>query len=375
MATPNSPSRGPLSRAVHFVALDDSTQAPVWVELTPPGEFFGRDGRGPYRSDVESILDAFHAMGMPLPIDYEHQSSQATKNGQPAPAAGWVHELQSREGGAIWGRVEWTARGGKMVADHEYRYLSPEFMHLQDGTVVALASAGLTNKPNLYLTALNRQADGDGASTSTHMRKAMDELIERLRYMLNLPVTSTPEEIAGHLQRLMDQLQAPATAAMRQQLGLAANAGLAELITAAHGRLGAEPDPARYVRRAEHDAVAGELAAMKLERAEHAVQQAVEGAMREGRLLPTQKDWAVAYCRQDPAGFGKWREAAPVVAPLGEVATHARAAGPNGDGITSQQFPGADPERLAQHQSIQAYAATHKVDYATAALAVMTQQH
>ncbi len=40
----------------------------------------------------------------------------------------------------------------------------------------------------------------------------MDELLERLRYLLNLPVTTTAEEIAAQLDKLKAQIGADAAA-------------------------------------------------------------------------------------------------------------------------------------------------------------------
>ena len=131
---------------------------PEWVELIPAGEFSGRDGRGPYTLDPAAVQSAFADWGMPLAIDYEHQAFNAAENGQPAPAAGWINALDVRAG-ALWGQVEWTERAAGHVTAREYRFLSPVFDHDKQGRVLRLLGAGLTNNPNLYLTALNRRGE------------------------------------------------------------------------------------------------------------------------------------------------------------------------------------------------------------------------
>jgi phage I-like protein len=136
--------------------VDLSGTAPALVQLLPAGTFSGRDGRGPYRLDVQSVLSEFSKWGMPLAIDFEHQAIHAPENGNPAPAAGWISQLENKPSG-IWGRVEWTAKASAMLAAKEYRYLSPVFDHAKDGTVARLIGAGLTNNPNLYLTAIARR--------------------------------------------------------------------------------------------------------------------------------------------------------------------------------------------------------------------------
>ncbi|MDP2832166.1 MAG: phage protease [Pseudomonadota bacterium] len=137
--------------------LGECTEKTGWVHLVPAGTFTGRDGRGPYRLDTAAILQTFATWGMDLPVDYEHQSVTAGTNGQPAPAAGWIKQLDAREGG-LWGRVEWTERALAMIRAKEYRYLSPVFRYQPDGCIMAILGAGLTNQPNLHLTALHRAA-------------------------------------------------------------------------------------------------------------------------------------------------------------------------------------------------------------------------
>ena len=91
---------------------DDVASAPEWIELLPAGVFYGRDGRGPFRlDDPAAVIASTTAMQMNagLPIDYDHATDFGAPEGRPAPAAGWIRELEVRDG-AVWGRVEWTAR-------------------------------------------------------------------------------------------------------------------------------------------------------------------------------------------------------------------------------------------------------------------------
>jgi phage I-like protein len=59
---------------------------------------------------------------------------------------------------ACWGRAEWTATAREMIANREYRYLSPSFLfHAATGAIVRLKGAGLVHNPNLHLAALASQ--------------------------------------------------------------------------------------------------------------------------------------------------------------------------------------------------------------------------
>lgn len=316
----NSPS-SPCTQARHVIELA-SGDVPEWVELIPAGQFYGRDGRGPYFLNADAVQQAFASWAMPLAIDYEHQAFNALENGQPAPAAGWINALEVRTG-AMWGKVEWTERAASYIAPREYRFLSPVFDYDKSGQIVRVTGAGLTNNPNLYLTALNRRSD----SPSSHrLETNMDELLERIRYMLNLPVTATPEEIKAHIQRLIDAIDAPTTVAMSSTLGLAdkhPGACLPDLFKAMHARLGTEPDPSRYVPKDEFDRVAHSLSSLQSEQDIARVERTVRAAMTACKVSPGMEAWARAYCKADAVGFDSYLETAPVLMPGGGQASHA----------------------------------------------------
>jgi phage I-like protein len=148
------------------------------IQLLPAGEFRTTDTRpadvDAWRLDAESaaaLIAASAAKGK-LVIDYEHQSLSATKNGQPAPAAGWFKTLEWREGQGLFATdVEWTDKARQMIQSGEYRYLSPVIDYDKStGTVLRLISAALTNTPALdgmeEVTALKRVTP-EGGDKST----------------------------------------------------------------------------------------------------------------------------------------------------------------------------------------------------------------
>lgn len=291
----------------HAVALP-SGPAPEWVHLIPAGEFSGRDGRGPYQANPQSVLEQFATWRMPLAIDYEHQGINTVDNGQPAPAAAWIAELQERDG-EIWGRVDWTDKAAGMIAAKEYKYLSPVFDHAKDGTLIRLVGAGLTNNPNLYLTALARRA-------AHALEIAMPELLERIIYMLNLPLTSTAEEVQAHLQRVIDGAKSDAAtvAQMRKALGLAEDAGAETVAQSMQARIqSTEPDPARFVPRAEFERVSHAFSSLQTEREAELTDRLVTAAMSSGKVSPGMESWARSYCQRDRSGFAKYLETAPVI--------------------------------------------------------------
>jgi phage I-like protein len=118
--------------------------------------------------------------------------------------------------------------------------------------------------------------------------------------MLNLPVTSTPDEVAAALQKVIDRLKTAETAA----------ANAAKELAAAQAR---QPDPAQYVPIALHKQVSDQLAALQVEIARREAEAAVEAAMSARKVSPGMKDWALAYASRDLEGFKAFVAAAPEI--------------------------------------------------------------
>lgn len=127
-------------------------------------------------------------------------------------------------------------------------------------------------------------------------------------------------------------------------------------------------------------------------RQRHAANLAFADALvAEGRMLPAARDVVVATLdhladQTEPVEFGEGDARAPLadaykamlkaqprIVEFGEQATRERAATPGSaaEDDDAQFAESADPERMAQHKAVRAYMAEHKVDYATAARAVI----
>lgn len=135
---------------------------PEWVHLLPAtsGLVQTNDSRGPYNvANAEQIIAASFANRDKLVIDENHATDLAAPKGLPAPARGWIVEMQARESG-IWGRVEWTKTGRELLEDRAFSGLSPVvgLPEKDSREIVAIHRASLVNQPNLQgLTALNQQ--------------------------------------------------------------------------------------------------------------------------------------------------------------------------------------------------------------------------
>jgi phage I-like protein len=291
--------------------------APDRVQLLPPGpEISGRDGRRWTLDDPAELVRAFQAGGTDLPIDWEHASVVAAPLGMPAPAAGWITALEVDPDGSLWGRVEWTEEGGRAVASRAYRYLSPAFAHDKELRIRRIQNAGLTNSPNLRMTALNRTTDQETEMDLTPVTTA-----------LGLAAGSDASVIAAAVNRLKTAAEAPDATRFAPR---------EELVTALNRATAAET----------------ELAALKSAAAEAEISGCVDAAIAEGRITPAGRDFYLAACRaQGAEAFKAFVAAQPVIAGQQKPATQPGT--PGAHGLTAEELAvcrmnGTDPEEFAK---------------------------
>lgn len=195
--------------------------APDWIMLLPPGpDVAGVDGRRWRLSDPSRLIDAFKARGRDVVVDWEHGSEGKALAGERTPAAGWIKELQVRDG-AVWGRVAWTDQGRADVTSGAYRHISPAFDYSRTTYEIhRLASVGLVHAPNLpELPALNRE--------NPNREKLMD--LSMLAAELGLPGAATLGDVLAAVRKAK-----------------------ADLVTATNRA--ETPDISRFVPRADFDA-------------------------------------------------------------------------------------------------------------------------
>lgn len=280
------------------------------LKLLPAGEFRARDGRpaecAGWHIDAAiagSLIAAATSREVPYVIDYEHQTLNSAKNGQPAPAAAWFKALEWREGDGLYATdVDWTARATSMIEAKEYRYLSPVFAYDKAGNVTALLHVALTNTPALdcldevQLAAASVMAGASASaavaalSTETFSKDPnMDELLEQLRWLLNMPVGATADDIKAQLQKLIDSLS-------NGQGVAAASVSVPVLLDSQRSQIAAlsanQVDPAKFVPIAVMTELRTQLDAANAALAGNEVGELVTAALSDGRLLPAQEAWA-----------------------------------------------------------------------------------
>ncbi|ENN0491632.1 phage protease [Salmonella enterica] len=362
------------------------------VRIFPAGEFRSNDGRPKEcpswvmnAACAQRLIAAAASKKVDYSFDYEHQTLRAVTNGKPAPASAWFKSLEWVEGDGLYAvDVDWTAAASQMIAAREYRYLSPMFdYHPVTGEVGQLINVALTNLPALeeldegVIAAASRLA----ATSSTFPEStSMDEeqiayLLSQLRWILNLPETSTAADIKTELEKIITAISGgKELAATNVDLLALINAGtdkdarIAEQAAQIADLSQRVYDPAKFVPVAALSQVQEQYAQTITESGSQEVEQLITAALSDRRLLPGELEtWARDLGQKDPAALKAYLEKAPPMAALNRMQTQEapgttsgapRSADPRNEGknpaaldpvlvALSQQF-GHDPAEIAR---------------------------
>ncbi|MFD2012959.1 phage protease [Acinetobacter vivianii] len=142
-------------------------------------------------------------------IDYEHATLKSKNNGEAAPAAGWLLAggFIYKEGvGLCSSKFDWLEKAKAHIEAKEYKYLSPVFLYNSAGEIITLINLALTNTPAIENLQAKIAAAAQEFFAQNLQDSTMDELLEHLRWMLNLPLAATPEEIKAELSKLQQQI-------------------------------------------------------------------------------------------------------------------------------------------------------------------------
>ena len=162
----HAPSYLEKALAFQLEEAEGQVAVPDWVQIFPKGpELATMDGRKFKMSDPDAFVASQNtSSAMPIMVDYDHLSSFAPEENGDQTAAGWIEELEVRDG-QVWARVVWTVRASKQIAEREWRFVSPEFMvNKQTKEVAQLDALALVNRPAFQMKALahrTRKSNGD----------------------------------------------------------------------------------------------------------------------------------------------------------------------------------------------------------------------
>lgn len=321
------------------------------LQLVPAGEFRASDGRAmdvaTWRIDAASaqlVIERFNALRKPLVIDYEHQTLHKEENGQPAPAAGWIRGLRWIEGRGLYAEADLTPRARAHIDADEYLYFSPVFEYARpDGTVLRILMGAFTNDPAIHgMDALNLAAVA--AAHLPNQESQVNPLLKALLAALGLPETTTEAAATAALTAMgpLAALKARADAASTA-LGLTADA-TPDAVVAACSSLRTQaaatsPDPAKYVPVAVVDELKTGMAVLTAKQLERDINDLVQPALADGRLLPAQEAWARDLGKSNTAALTSYLATAHPIAALSSMQTAGRVALPQGgNGLTADEL-------------------------------------
>lgn len=322
--------------ALSALSIELNGTAPSEIQLLPDGLFKAKDGRPQgldgwilNNENVQAVIQSANSQTDAFVVDYDHLSLYSKQNGVPAKAAGWFKTLEYREGLGLFATdVEWTQSAALAIQNKEYRYISPVLTYdTKTGAVQKILMCALVNVPALDgmkdLTALAQQFFNTEA-----LSMDLDELLERLRYLFNLPTLATVEEIKAQMDKLRTLMDSAPTE----------TAAASSILTI----LESKTMPEKTVDLSTHVPVSAvhelqkEIAALNSKINQNAVDDLVKVGLSDGRITPALTDWAKGLPHEALSAF---LDKATPIAALSGMQT--------GDKPPESDVPALAPEEIA----------------------------
>lgn len=301
--------------------------------IIPEGEFRGIDGR-PFDAPSwnltleqgQQIVAVLNQRHIDMVIDYEHSTLKANTTGDAAPAAGWLKPegfVYVNGVGICSNQFEWTDKAKGFIESDEYKYISPVLFYDTTGAVLGLHSVALTNTPNLDTLPEAKLAALAQDFLSTSQDSEMnEELLERLRWMLNLPISATAEDIIAELNKLASQLNemTGVTLAANGQNLFDAVTAMNQLKIAANSQ--ASVDPTQYVPMAVYKEALSSASTAHSNAQAKEIDDLIVAACSDGRLTGQASiDWIKAQASTNPDFVKAHLESLPKIAALNQQQT------------------------------------------------------
>lgn len=302
-----------------------------WYQLLPDGEFSAIDGRphevpgGKWKMNADiaaRLIQRAQLRANDLVIDYEHQTLKTEENGKPAPAAGWFKDMQYRPGKGLYIKPAWLSAAKAHIDASEYRYLSAVFPYdKQTGEPLEIQMAALTNYPGVDgMDAIAALAAKKFTTTTNpdplqkQGEPPMNPLLQQLLAAIGITVPDGAEPTAEQGQAALAALTA-----------LKTKADSAEDLNTQVAALKANPgniDLAKYVPIATYNGVVSELAVLRQQTTTDTVENLVEQAHKDGKIVAAERDYLTQLGNQNGVAVLKSVLAArPAIAALSGTQT------------------------------------------------------
>lgn len=285
------------------------------LQIFPAGEFRAKDGR-PHglkawritESLAKRIINDMAGRKNRIVIDYEHQTLASAKNGQPAPAAGWINpaSLEWREGEGLFATdFKWTARAKQYIDDEEYAYLSPVFPYNKtSGDVTGLFHIGLVNDAGL-----DGMAEVAAAKFNPEPNQEI-QMDEELKRLLGLSEDASADDVLAACKALQDKITA-------HEASVAALKAEHDQAVAALKSSAGSPDLSQYAPVAVVESLKQEVAVLKANAQGNEIEELVTAGLNDGKLLPAQESWARDMATNNGiAALKSYLDATPAIAAL-----------------------------------------------------------
>ena len=288
------------------------------LQILPDGEFSAEDGRpfdaGTWKMSpqiAEKVIALANSRQRDSVIDYEHQTLYSENNGKPAPAAGWFHDLEYKEGkGLFITDPRWTEDAALKIDKDEYRYLSCVFSyHPKTGEVIRVRHVALTNDPGL--DGMEEVETLAAAKFNSENNPDEDnQMNEAILKLLALDAEATEEDVIAALKAILGKVTGHDAAVV------ALNTEHGEAIAALKTELEKGVDKSKFVPLSALEEVKEQLADLKSKHNESEVTLLVDAAMTIGKILPRQEQWALDLGATDIAALKSYIEQTPAIAAL-----------------------------------------------------------
>ncbi|WP_147440316.1 phage protease [Notoacmeibacter ruber] len=263
-----------------------------WIKIMPRGRVTTRDGRS-YAFDPEMLAARFAKDEVRVPVDFEHGTVHLASKGQKSDAIGWIEEVEARPDG-LWGRVDWLDAGRAALTARTHRYVSPSFPHDSAGNATWLHSVSLVTAP-----ALANMPALAGATLSTSEEASMTK---KIAAALGLAETADEPAMLAAISKLKDGTATVPTA-IRNALGLDDSADepatLSAIATLQKSEGETVPKAVHEQAMANLSAAQGRLDKIEGERRDEKVEALLEGALKDTRITPGEKEHYAKLCASD----------------------------------------------------------------------------
>jgi len=358
--------------AVAACTFDLDGSVPTEIQLTPAGTFRARDGRpkglSGWRIDAaiaQRVIERARQAVGDFVLDYEHQTLHTETNGQPAPAGGWWigADMQWREGEGLFAtNFQWTAAARAAIAAREYRYISPVIAYdPATGEVLGIVMAALTNFPAIDglsdLTALAAARFNFKDDPHPHPQEKENTPVNREQLIALLGLADDATEVQINQAMTALKARADVQTAVSDALGVTGDADPVAAVAALKAKAPGKPDPAQFVPVDVVQNLQTQVAALTTQINTSQVNDLVEVAMSDGKLLPAQEKWARDLGESDIASLKSYLDNATPIAALKGGQTGGNAPEGDGDGSLSEEelavckATGVDPEEYKKTKS------------------------